>query len=895
MLKRLIISLIILSSLAGYRALANVYASNIRVTQVDSDAPFDGDFSDLTGARIWFTLNDSAGVVKVKIIDVSTGSAVKTIVLKDLEMGEHSVVWDGTDDNGNPVSTGNYVVVVEPHQFGGYSQWTMYYEDPTFQKNLNIYTRGVDINRDPKSRDFGFIYVGNSGGPIGNGIARYRADGTPAGDDGKPLILSTKDILGSNNVFFATIDYLGRVYVSRTKSGDGVYRYDPRDGSLKKVVNYIGHPKGLAAVGTGADFKLYIANGENGEILLARLGTDDTLTVPLDTIAKLGTYVNDLVVINDSVMYVNLKSGTGTFGSGPGWTEKYIIKNKTLPLTRSDTVWSISWGSTASMAGIVYYDVQQFTDIVKLPGNYYSGGQLFVSIRDDNAQINGVWRIYDLDAARPSKEKIFDPPEGKISSAADLTVDVVGNIIFFENSKEFIYFISPPTGHNFSAVQGIDTIKVTKTGKAAPVLTLAEARKDEDNDFKPDLLGDTVIVFGVVISPNYTASAGHSSYYIYDGTAGMNIFLNGTVLNFNLGDYLRVIGKVAQFKGLTEVTPLSADTTHIKVIDTGRKVPTPKRLTISEYLANAELYEGQLIRLDSLWLVGGAWPSPGSNANLEFASFDFGDTVVVRIDLDTDIDDSAEVQYPVTVVGVAGQFTSSEPPNDGYQVLPRFYTDFTTVNLPPGPFALERPADGDTIQIGREDSVIFSWTASEDGNVPGDPIEYILLASVDTTFSAQSIVHRDTLPDTFIVARYADFDFTEVDTISFFWSIRATDGKVQVKPTNRFFAVTIINKEAVKVEDIAGDLPIDYYLAQNYPNPFNPSTTIEFGLPKDGHVQIIVFNILGQKVETLVDEFKRAGRYKVVFNARNRYASGVYFYTMIVGDRILKRKMMLLK
>jgi hypothetical protein len=89
--------------------------------------------------------------------------------------------------------------------------------------------------------------------------------------------------------------------------------------------------------------------------------------------------------------------------------------------------------------------------------------------------------------------------------------------------------------------------------------------------------------------------------------------------------------------------------------------------------------------------------------------------------------------------------------------------------------------------------------------------------------------------------------------------------------------------------------PVDnYVLYQNYPNPFNPTTTIRYELPQDGIVTINIYNILGQKVKTLLNEFKRADRYEVTFNGTG-LASGVYFFTLRVNDFIQTKKMVLIK
>ncbi|HEY9167629.1 MAG TPA: T9SS type A sorting domain-containing protein [Candidatus Kryptonia bacterium] len=104
----------------------------------------------------------------------------------------------------------------------------------------------------------------------------------------------------------------------------------------------------------------------------------------------------------------------------------------------------------------------------------------------------------------------------------------------------------------------------------------------------------------------------------------------------------------------------------------------------------------------------------------------------------------------------------------------------------------------------------------------------------------------------------------------------------------------IVHVIVLGVREKLSDIPKDFYLHQNYPNPFNPSTTIEYGLPKDASVQISVYNILGQRVALLVDGDLKAGNHQVVFNA-NRFSSGMYLYVMRAGDRVFKEKMLVLK
>jgi hypothetical protein len=89
-------------------------------------------------------------------------------------------------------------------------------------------------------------------------------------------------------------------------------------------------------------------------------------------------------------------------------------------------------------------------------------------------------------------------------------------------------------------------------------------------------------------------------------------------------------------------------------------------------------------------------------------------------------------------------------------------------------------------------------------------------------------------------------------------------------------------------------VPNSYSLSQNYPNPFNPVTNISYAIPKAGNVKLVVYDVLGREVATLVNEVKTPGSYKVMFDASN-LASGVYMYRIEAGDFVNTKKMMLVK
>ncbi|MBL8015970.1 MAG: SBBP repeat-containing protein [Ignavibacteria bacterium] len=96
------------------------------------------------------------------------------------------------------------------------------------------------------------------------------------------------------------------------------------------------------------------------------------------------------------------------------------------------------------------------------------------------------------------------------------------------------------------------------------------------------------------------------------------------------------------------------------------------------------------------------------------------------------------------------------------------------------------------------------------------------------------------------------------------------------------------------VEPVSGNIPVDYFLSQNFPNPFNPETKINFSLPQDGFTELIVFDVTGKAVETIVKENLNAGEYSVDFDAAG-LTSGVYFYRISSNGYSVTKKMILIK
>ena len=88
--------------------------------------------------------------------------------------------------------------------------------------------------------------------------------------------------------------------------------------------------------------------------------------------------------------------------------------------------------------------------------------------------------------------------------------------------------------------------------------------------------------------------------------------------------------------------------------------------------------------------------------------------------------------------------------------------------------------------------------------------------------------------------------------------------------------------------------PLSFKLEQNYPNPFNPTTTINYEIPNTCLVNIKIYNLLGREIETLINEERTPGKYKIEFNGHN-LASGIYFYRITSNSYTKTRKMLLIK
>jgi flagellar hook assembly protein FlgD len=448
--------------------MADVFASRIKLSNPDGSS-FDGKFNDGSGLKVTYVLNDTATSVELTVYNASTNAVTASVVSAPQSRGTNSITWDG---NGAVNGQKYYVklrATQKPHSSDGYKAF--YFQNTSDVPPLisrGIYTRGVDINNNMNSRGFGYWYAscsdpGNNDG-YKQGTLRYNPDGSFAGTDADhPLLTQTFGVAnggtfdwGSTAPWTAAVDAQGRIY--QVSNGTGFVTRMDNDSAVPKIITRgLTSPRGVYAVGEGANLKLYIA--ADTVVWRANIGNNDTLTTPLELVASLGTYVRDVILDDAGFLFVTLRSGTG--GSAPGYIERYDISGS-LPKKRTDAI--IQLTHTTGLP--VCFALQHGPD-----KNSASDDTLYYSIRGFNGSDTnniGIHQITGVDGAFPEAKRIFksgDVPGslgGNNNANADIALDWAGNIVWFENANEEIFMVTPPRAGTVVTreTKGYDTISV---------------------------------------------------------------------------------------------------------------------------------------------------------------------------------------------------------------------------------------------------------------------------------------------------------------------------------------------------------------------------------------------------------------------------------------------------
>ena len=793
----LLLLLVIFCSVAQY-ALADTFPSWVRVTQENSTSLFDGKFNDGTVAAIRFILSDHADSVLVRIKSGQT--VIRTIKGVNFAIGDTSVIWNGKTDAGATVRDGSYSIQITTYDKGHSAYTELAYPDAS-----GLSTRGVSVVTNPALKNFGMIYGADNGGIQGAtvGITRFTADVNPWGNSkGVAKLNNTGATVGPSELRHSPhADKDGYVYlVGRTNKQ--VYRFHTDTVNVALVDTGYGtwYPYGLAIreETNGKSIAVVVNNtssasalGTDSKILRFRLNSPSaTYFGAKDTLIAGRSQVIfwDAVFGRDSVLYATFTSPTDSYRPG---IAKFNLAGKTLPLTMADTLWTVRADSGRSATCTIYFGAATngSQDVL-----YFVNARIASGNPPLTPAVEGIYAVTNLNSATPTKTFAYPDKQNNATIAKSAVVtDAVGNIIYFENSNEEIALISPPTGPNTFTLNSPTTIGVLNSE------TIAAVRVDANKDFQPDRLNQTVTVIGIVNSVNTTASANRFLYSIQDETGGIVITKGsetggGTV--YTIGDRVAATGTVSFSRGTTQLN-INNVATDVVFMDSNNPV-VPITLTIDQLLANPELYESRYIEIKNVAKAAGsvAWPAAGSDANMTIT--DGYSNLILRLDLDTDIDGQPEPAYPINVRGVVAQYTSSATVyNDGYEIQPNYYADITAnVAAPPNPhFSLLSPANGSTVWVGNA-GLTFQWRKAVDLN--GDALIYQW-----SPIGFTPVTSGNAAKDTFLVrtgAQLLNYLGTK-DTLDLRWTVLTKDPSNPAVANVDTFTVRLVRWQSYSLSD----------------------------------------------------------------------------------------------
>ncbi|NIT58939.1 MAG: T9SS type A sorting domain-containing protein, partial [Aliifodinibius sp.] len=262
---------------------------------------------------------------------------------------------------------------------------------------------------------------------------------------------------------------------------------------------------------------------------------------------------------------------------------------------------------------------------------------------------------------------------------------------------------------------------------------------------------------------------------------------------------------------------------------------------------------------------------------------------------------------------VTDEFTVPGDPNPGIWINSNAEINNRSVNPPTGPYALNlngTPDGEDIVDLkpldlsGMEGSDIFFsffYQPQGNGNAPelvdslqvyfkndaGDWILVRFYEGVSLQPFQQEVIDIESAPNGGGSYFHGQFQVR----------LRSLGGASNLPNDDWFIDDVVLDvPTGLKASKI---LPTHYALDQNYPNPFNPTTTIAYQLPTISDVELTIYNVLGQKVRTLVDKRQTAGFYQIQWDGRNQFgekvSSGIYIYKLKAADFVQSRKLILLK
>ncbi len=262
---------------------------------------------------------------------------------------------------------------------------------------------------------------------------------------------------------------------------------------------------------------------------------------------------------------------------------------------------------------------------------------------------------------------------------------------------------------------------------------------------------------------------------------------------------------------------------------------------------------------------------------------------------------SGDVEDSQTYIGISDLANAEYDEFDNYE-LASLNDEFVSVYFPHTAWSLRPGNYTQDIRVMQGSSLEWTMAVAARSTTGAVTLNWTLPDAIDSDFdivlnnnrTQEAIDMRERISYTFTIPVVSQKSSSEKRALSPD-PIDMTPKLSQDGTHIEYFTITL----STATDQESALIPTTYYLNQNYPNPFNPSTTIEYGLPESGQVELTIFNALGQKVMTLVNKDQQAGIHRVVWNGTNdrgiRVASGMYLYRIKANGTTNIKRLLLIK
>lgn len=464
----------------------------------------------------------------------------------------------------------------------------------------------------------------------------------------------------------AEVDLADYVIRSNSSGGDWfeVFTFGPNaklaDGEVYVIAHADAGPEITAVADTlvinpysGGTSSVANFNGDDGRALCKVNGTDTTII--------------DIIGLND---LVDPGSGWAVAGVANGTQDHSLVRKESVTIGNTD--WAASAGTTTENSEWIVYDKDTFDYLGQHPGMAPTEKPIITSVKR-NVMVPAADQSTDVMAEVTAENGLASVSLIYSTNGEDFTTVAMSSsndTLWTGSIPSSVYDDGDLFGYLVVAEDNIGQTTETDTSMILAGTSPIERIKDqtlEDGSLEFD--GLVARVTGTVSAGTGTYSTGRIEAYMQDTTAGILVFYYGVedppmVENHSY----TVTGEILQYKGLIEIEPFDPD---LDIIDNGAVTPlVPMEVSIADINADPEYYQSRLVKVnnvelssETLWLSGDVY---GSDMDI----FAGTDSMVLRVDADTDIWDTATPEFPQDITGVLSQYNI-------FQLLPRNLEDFS--------------------------------------------------------------------------------------------------------------------------------------------------------------------------------------------------------------------------